>query len=64
MNTLLVVACTLFVGAVAQTTTGFGFAIISVPVLSILLEPEEVVATIVATGVLVSRVGSAFLVGV
>jgi len=53
MNTLLVVACTLFVGAVAQKTMGFGFAIISVPLLSILLEPEEVVATIVATGVLV-----------
>lgn len=53
MDVVVAVACTLFVSAVVHTTAGFGFAIVSVPFLAVLLEPEEVVATIVTTGVLV-----------
>ncbi len=49
----MIVACMLFVGAIAQTVTGFGFAIVCVPLLTLMLEPGETVSTIVATGILV-----------
>lgn len=46
-------AAVLVVSAVLQTTTGFGFALLSAPVLAAVLSPQEAVSTIVTTGVVV-----------
>ena len=48
-----VVAAVLAVSAALQTATGFGFAILSAPVLAAALGPEPAVSTIVTTGVVV-----------
>ncbi len=50
---IIVVAAVLVLSAALQTSTGFGFAILSAPVLAALLGPEQAVSTIVATGVVV-----------
>jgi uncharacterized membrane protein YfcA len=50
---LAVVAAALFLGGVLQTSTGFGFAMLSAPVLTALLGPQAAVSTIVATGTVV-----------
>lgn len=48
-----VMAAVLAFSAVLQTSTGFGFALLSAPVLAALLSPQEAVGTIVVTGVVV-----------
>ena len=40
------VLAVVFVAATAQTVTGFGFALVAVPFLIIVLEPEEVESTL------------------
>ncbi len=50
---IILVAAVLVLSAALQTATGFGFAILSAPVLAALLGPELAVSTIVATGVVV-----------
>lgn len=47
------IAAVLVVSAALQTSTGFGFALLSAPVLAVLVGPVEAVSTIVATGVVV-----------
>lgn len=47
------IAAVLVVSAALQTSTGFGFALLSAPVLAALVGPVEAVSTIVTTGVLV-----------
>jgi uncharacterized membrane protein YfcA len=48
-----VIAGVLLLSAALQTSTGFGFALLSAPILAALLGPVEAVTTIVATGVVV-----------
>ena len=47
------IAAVLVFSAALQTSTGFGFALLSAPVLAVLVGPVEAVSTIVATGVVV-----------
>ena len=47
------IAAVLVFSAALQTSTGFGFAMLSAPVLAVLVGPVEAVSTIVATGVVV-----------
>jgi uncharacterized membrane protein YfcA len=47
------IAVVLVFSAALQTSTGFGFALLSAPVLAVLVGPVEAVSTIVATGVVV-----------
>lgn len=47
------IAAVLVLSAALQTSTGFGFALLSAPVLAALVGPVEAVSTIVATGVVV-----------
>lgn len=47
------VAVVLVLSAALQTSTGFGFALLSAPVLAAVLGPAPAVSTIVATGVVV-----------
>lgn len=47
------IAGVLLLSAALQTSTGFGFALLSAPILAALVGPVEAVSTIVATGVVV-----------
>ncbi|MFI5842506.1 sulfite exporter TauE/SafE family protein [Catenuloplanes sp. NPDC051500] len=47
------VAIVLLVSAVLQTSTGFGYGLLSAPILAATLGPAEAVSTIIATGVVV-----------
>jgi uncharacterized membrane protein YfcA len=47
------IAAVLVFSAALQTSTGFGFALLSAPLLAVLVGPVEAVSTIVATGVVV-----------
>jgi uncharacterized protein len=47
------VAAVLLVSAVLQTSTGFGYGLLSAPILAATLGPAEAVSTIIATGVVV-----------
>lgn len=49
----VLIAVVLMLSAALQTSTGFGFALLSAPVLAALVGPVEAVSTIVATGVAV-----------
>lgn len=49
----VLIAAVLVLSAALQTSTGFGFALLSAPVLAALVGPVEAVSTIVATGVVV-----------
>lgn len=50
---IALIAAVLVFSAVLQTSTGFGFALLSAPVLAVMVGPVEAVSTIVATGVVV-----------
>ncbi|GIJ44298.1 hypothetical protein Val02_11840 [Virgisporangium aliadipatigenens] len=50
---LLVVAAALLLSASLHSSTGFGFAMLSAPVLAALIGPQAAVSTIVATGTVV-----------